>query len=78
MIRRLFWLILGAIAGVAGYRRVERLARQRRGLVSAVHETARFARDVRDGMDDYMVRHPRPQRPTLAQHETERHGDGVG
>ncbi len=27
MIRRMFWLIIGAVLGVAGYRRVSRLAR---------------------------------------------------
>ena len=27
MIRRLFWMLVGAVAGVTGYRRVARLAR---------------------------------------------------
>jgi hypothetical protein len=90
VIRRGFWLLLGATAGIAGYRKAERFARQptraARETVRAARETARlgrdaarFARDVRDGMDDYMVRHPRPARPTLASHDdTERHGNGVG
>jgi hypothetical protein len=48
MIRRLFWLALGAAIGVAGYRRLTALARavsptaRARGL-------ARFAGDVREG-----------------------------
>jgi hypothetical protein len=78
VIRRLFWLSVGAAAGIAGYRRAERLAR-RRGLVGAARGVARFARDVRDGMDEYMDRHPRPQAlPSTNRNETERHGNGVG
>jgi hypothetical protein len=78
VIRRLFWLTLGAIAGVAGYRRVEKLA-QRRSLVSAVRGTARFARDVRAGMDEYSVRQQRSRSATLTTPtDDERHGNGVG
>lgn len=77
MIRRLFWLTLGAIAGVAGYRRVEKLA-QRRSLVSAVRGTARFARDVRDGMDEYSARQQRSRDTTLTTPTDERRGNGVG
>jgi len=61
MIRRGFWLALGAALGVSGYRRARRLA-QSGGLVavaasagrSAVHGAA-FARDVRDGMAQYQA-----------------------
>jgi hypothetical protein len=39
MIRRMFWLVVGAVLGVAGYRRVSRLARTvipgRRGAAQA-------------------------------------------
>lgn len=80
MIRRGFWVLLGAAAGIAGYRKAEQFVRQptrvARGTVRtaretahAARETARFARDVRDGMDEYMARHPRPDRPTLSEHE---------
>jgi len=64
--RRLFWMSAGAVIGVAGYRRVARLAR----TVSAAGRpaapagsawmggAARFAHDVRDGMGLYADRHP--------------------
>lgn len=59
MIRRLFWLTVGATAGIAGYRRVEALARRmnRPALANTVRETTKFVRDVRTGMDDYSARH---------------------
>ena len=91
MIRRGFWVLFGAAAGIAGYRKAEQFVRQptraaretvrtARDAAHAARETARFARDVRDGMDEYMARHPRPERPTLSEHrhEIERHGNGVG
>jgi len=71
--RRLFWMSAGAVIGVAGYRRVTRLAR----TVSAASRpaatpgsawmdvTARFARDVRDGMELYADRHPKLTGRTL-------------
>lgn len=64
MIRRLFWLVLGAVLGVAGYRRLTALARsvspaeRARGL-------GRFAADVREGMQLYMERQPGDQSTTL-------------
>jgi hypothetical protein len=68
MIRRLFWMVVGALLGVTGYRRISRLARtvtlrgpapgRARGQDWAAG-AARFARDVRDGMDLYTDRHPR-------------------
>jgi hypothetical protein len=80
MIRRLFWMIAGALLGVTGYRRVSRLARavtaggrtgdrthrRARGDLTPGggahrgwrHGAARFARDVRDGMELYADRHP--------------------
>jgi hypothetical protein len=75
MIRRLFWLILGAVLGVTGYRRAARLARAvtRPGLggrrAAPAGDLARraafFARDVREGMDLYADRHPRLAGRTL-------------
>jgi hypothetical protein len=60
MIRRGFWLVLGATGGIMGYRRVARMTRQ-----GWARETIRFGRDVREGMDLYMARHPGRVRPTL-------------
>jgi hypothetical protein len=69
MIRRLFWMIAGALLGVTGYRRVRRLARAitvgpRRGAAPGrsrgagwARRAAGFARDVRDGMELYTDRH---------------------
>jgi hypothetical protein len=77
VIRRLFWLTAGALAGVTGYRRVSRLARAvgaggrrrraprgARGLGWA-GAAALFARDVREGMELYADRHPRLAGRTL-------------
>jgi hypothetical protein len=64
MIRRLFWLTLGAALGVAAYRRLAALGRavfpaaRLRGL-------ARFAGDVREGMQLYMERQPGSRASTL-------------
>ena len=75
MIRRLFWMVAGALLGVSGYRRVSRLARAvtasagRRGRGRARGDWAGsvtlFARDVRDGMELYTDRHPRLAGRTL-------------
>jgi hypothetical protein len=106
MIRRGFWLALGATGGIIGYRRVSTLGRQlsatlspagpregaeqsatgqttagasrggqplsgraRRGLVRGTIRFTRdarmFSRDVREGMDLYMVRHRAQGSPTL-------------
>ena len=63
--RRLFWAGAGALIGVAGYRRVTRLARTVSGAgrpavpgSAWMDGAARFARDVRDGMELYADRHP--------------------
>jgi hypothetical protein len=57
MIRRLVWLILGAVLGVTGYRKV---AAKLNAAARVLHppgnrgqEVAGFARDVRDGMRQY-------------------------
>jgi hypothetical protein len=96
MIRRGFWLVVGATGGIMGYRRVSALGRQlsgtlspaaprpsggdapsrqalsrqaRRGLVRGTIRFTRdargFGRDVREGMDLYMVRRTAQGSPTL-------------
>jgi len=93
VIRRGFWLTVGAVGGIAGYRRVSAVGRrvsgrltrgeapslernspnghspnglrQTRAVQNLAVQTIRFARDVREGMDLYMVRHSPPERPTL-------------
>ena len=76
MIRRVFWMIAGALLGVTGYRRVSRLARAvslggrhgahgPRAHGDLAQGVARFARDVRDGMELYTDRHPRLAGRTL-------------
>jgi hypothetical protein len=90
MIRRGFWLAVGATGGIMGYRRVSSLGRQlsqtlsppatgpsgggaerqaRRGLVRGTirftRDARRFGRDVREGMDLYMVRRTAQGSPTL-------------
>jgi hypothetical protein len=103
MIRRGFWLAVGATGGIMGYRRATALGRQlsatlspaaphdgadqpaggqtpsrtgaalsgraRRGLVRGTirftRDTRMFSRDVREGMDLYMVRHRAQGSPTL-------------
>lgn len=80
MIRRGFWLIVGAAGGIMGYRRVAALGRQLSGTLGAgqprannprkvtrglARETIRFTRDVREGMNLYIARHPASTTPTL-------------
>jgi hypothetical protein len=77
MIRRLFWVTVGALVGVTGYRRVSRLARaagiggrpgsgpRSRPGASWARGAARFARDVSEGMELYSDRHPRLAGRTL-------------
>jgi hypothetical protein len=74
MIRRGFWLVVGAIGGIIGYRRLVALLSRggspppRSPLAPRRHwvrATIRFTRDVRQGMDLYMARHPRQVGPTL-------------
>ena len=109
MIRRGFWVLIGATGGIMGYRRVTALGRQlsgtlapakpgplgggaadhgrvsaneaaalnrqaltrqaRRGLIRGTirftRDARRFSRDVREGMDLYMVRRAAQGSPTL-------------
>jgi len=64
MIRRLFWITLGAVLGVAGYRRLTALARAVSPAARA-QGLARFAGDVREGMQLYMERQPGDRASTL-------------
>ena len=67
MIRRLFWLMLGAVLGVTGYRKATALARSLRPAPRP-SALAGFAADVREGMALYMERHPGPEANTLEGH----------
>jgi hypothetical protein len=74
MIRRGFWLALGAVLGVTGYRRATRIAR---AMVPARWQPgpgqpgpgqlarAGFLRDVREGRAEYLDRHLVLRGPTL-------------
>ena len=68
MIRRLFWLTLGAVLGVAGYRRLTALARAVSPAARAPG-LARFAGDVREGMQLYRERLPANAASTLESQE---------
>jgi hypothetical protein len=77
MIRRGFWVVVGAAGGIMGYRRVSSLGRQVSETLGArpkspgavkrhwVRETFRFTRDVRAGMDLYIDRRRGRPAPTL-------------
>ena len=60
MIRRGFWLTVGAVGGIMAYRRATQVANR-----PGAREALRFARDVRAGMDQYLARHPGRVGPTL-------------
>jgi hypothetical protein len=68
VIRRLFWLLLGAVLGVTGYRRVTALARSLRPAPLPGSLTG-FAADVREGMAVYMERQAGHAPSTLKAHE---------
>ena len=87
MIRRVFWMIAGALLGVTGYRRVSRLARAvslggrhgahgPRAHGDLAQGVARFARDVRDGMELYTDRRLHPAGRTLGGQQA--HTEGLG
>ena len=83
MIRRSFWLTVGAAGGIMGYRRAVSVGRSvsgrlesgprtrkvKRGLIRQAIRFGRdargFTRDVREGMDLYIARHPGRTGPTL-------------
>ncbi len=87
MIRRGFWLMTGAVTGIYGYRRVSAAGRRVTGTLSKktlnkktsrhlAREAFRFARDVREGMELYMVRHEEPAGSTLTTDREARPEDG--
>ena len=65
MIRRLFWLTLGAALGVSAYRRAAAAARV---ISPGARELTRFAGDVREGMEIYRQRQLQHARPALEGH----------
>jgi len=71
MIRRVFWLTVGAVGGIIGYRRAVSLARQVKGrnvtrdAIRATRQIRSFSHDVREGMELYSARRPREISPTL-------------
>ncbi len=71
MIRRGFWLTVGAVTGIIAYRRVCAVGRRlsgrltRGGAPGLAGQAVRFARDVREGMELYRLTHSRPEGPTL-------------
>jgi hypothetical protein len=64
MIRRVFWLTLGAALGITGYRRALALSRTAPAL--RARELGRFAGDVREGMDIYRRRQLTAPRRAIA------------
>jgi phytoene/squalene synthetase len=62
----------GPGTGETGATQAARLARQgRRGAIGVAHETFRFARDVREGMELYTARHSAPAGSTLGPRDLE-------
>jgi hypothetical protein len=61
--------VTGAGTGTAGIRKPV-LRRSARGMLSLARESARFSRDVREGMDLYMARHNAPAATTLSTRST--------
>lgn len=64
MIRRLFWLVLGAVLGVTGYRKATAIARSLRPAPRA-SALAGFAADVREGMAVYLEQQAGPPASAL-------------
>jgi hypothetical protein len=64
VIRRLFWLTLGAALGITAYRRATAVARAIMPGPRA-REIASFAGDVREGMQIYRQRQLQASRPAL-------------
>jgi hypothetical protein len=79
VIRRGFWIFVGAAGGIMGYRRASELTRRVSETLSArprqpraakrhwARETVRFTSDVREGMDIYLSRREDTPSPTLGQ-----------
>jgi len=62
VIRRLFWLTLGAALGISAYRRAAAAAR---AISPGARDLTRFAGDVREGMEIYRQRQLQHTRPAL-------------
>jgi hypothetical protein len=77
VIRRAFWLALGAAGGIMGYRRLARLSRRSlaRDTIRATRQVRGFSQDVREGMELYSARRPRPIGSTLPQNQHQRKKD---
>jgi hypothetical protein len=71
MIRRVFWLTVGAAGGIMGYRRVAALGQRisgngtarrrslsRGGTIRATRAVREFSQDVREGMELYLFGSP--------------------
>ena len=68
MMRRMFWLVLGAVLGVTGYRKATAIVRSLRPAPRA-SALAGFAADVREGMALYMERQADRAPSTLEGHQ---------
>jgi hypothetical protein len=77
VIRRLFWLVLGAVLGVAGYRRLTALARSV-SPAGRAQALGRFATDVREGMQIYAERQTGDGPSTLEGQQGHRELPGPG
>jgi hypothetical protein len=64
VIRRLFWLTVGAVLGISAYRRATAVARAIMPGPRA-REITSFAGDVREGMQIYRQRQLQASRPAL-------------
>lgn len=84
MIRRLLWLIIGAVLGVTGYRKVAAkmgaAARLLRPGGDRGQQVVDFTRDVREGMRIYRSDHERPaprlEHPGIEYRGPANNGDG--
>jgi hypothetical protein len=74
--RRLFWVSVGAVAGVAGYRRATAFVRSLRPAPREA-SLASFAADVREGMALYLDRQAARTPSTLEAHPRRRRGRGA-
>lgn len=67
----------GMLAGTSGLPAGNKLARESRRKRHVAREAFRFTRDVRDGMELYIARHPRHSGSTLSRHtDHDDEGDG--
>jgi hypothetical protein len=85
VIRRLFWMVIGAVAGVTGYRRVSQLVQAiqpkrhrsgRPGGRGGYRGIAVFLGDVRDGMELYLNGRPGSGGHTLEGQQVLAEGSG--